>query len=130
MVKEVVRTSGAPSPIGPFSQAAKVANFVYVAGQGGQDPKTNRLVEGTIREQTRQTLENIKNILGASGASLEDVVQVRVFLKDSQDFKTMNEVYSTYFPRDPPARTTVVTRFVVEGMLVEIDALAHIEQRS
>jgi 2-iminobutanoate/2-iminopropanoate deaminase len=129
MVRRIVRTPRAPNPVGPFSQAAKAANFVFVAGQGGLDPKTNRLVKGGIKEQTKQTLENIRNILEASGANLDQVVQVRVFLKEPQDFKAMNEVYSTYFRKDHPARTTIATTFVVEGGLVEIDAIAYVEQR-
>ena len=125
MSKEVIRTEEAPIPRGPYSQAIRAGQYVFVAGQGPFEPKTSKMVEGGIEEQTRQTLENVKSILSAAGLSLEDVVKVSVFLKDAKDFPKMNEVYRTYFTAEQPARTTVEADMVVDGMLVEVDAIAH-----
>jgi len=95
-----------------------------VAGQGALDPKTGKITGEDISSQTRQTLNNIKSIVEASGLTLRDIVTVSIFLKDPDDFKKMNEVYRTFFPKDPPARTTVVASFVAPNMLIEANALA------
>ncbi len=122
--KQVVRTDTAPAPVGPFSQGIKFDKFVFVSGQGPFDSKTGKIVGKGIASQTRQTLENIKGILQASGLGMGDVVMVSVFLKKPEDFQGMNEVYKAFFPDKPPARTTVVTDFVAPGMLIEANALA------
>lgn len=122
--KHVVSTSNAPKPIGPYSQGMVVGDFVFTAGQGAIDPKTNQWAGGDIKEQTRRTLDNIKGILEEAGSSLDKTVKVSVFLKDKKLFGEMNEVYSSYFKRDPPARTTVVTDLLRDDMLVEIEAVA------
>lgn len=101
-----------------------VGDFVFTAGQGAIDPKTNQWAGGDIKEQTRRTLDNIKGILEEAGSSLDKTVKVSVFLKDKKLFGEMNEVYSSYFKRDPPARTTVVTDLLRDDMLVEIEAVA------
>jgi len=120
-----VKTDKAPKPAGPYSQAIKAGEFIYVAGQGGVDPATGRFVEGGVEEQTRQTLKNIEAILRAAGSSLDDVVKVSVFLKDVRDFHAMNKVFAEFFKNPPPARTTVGVEFVVPEMLVEIDVVAY-----
>lgn len=120
-----VRTEKAPLPIGPYSQAVAAGDFLFISGQGGLDPKTKTVVSGDIETQTRQTLENIKAILYAAGLSLEKVVKVTVFLKDMKDFKKMNDVYSTYFGANPPARTTVQAQLPLVNGIVEIDAIAY-----
>ena len=125
-MKQLVRTPNAPQPIGPYSQGVKAGNFLFVAGQGGADPKTGTMAEG-IEAQTRQTLANIKGIVEASGFSMRDVVKVSIFLKNMDDFKKLNEVYKTFFPEDPPARTTVEAKLPAQGMLIEIDAIAYRE---
>jgi len=123
-LKQLVRTPNAPQPLGPYSQGVKAANFLFVSGQGAADPKTGQMSGEEIEPQTRQTLTNIKAIVEASGFSMRDVVKVSIFLKNMGDFKRVNEVYKTFFPEDPPARTTVEARLPAEGMLIEIDAIA------
>ena len=121
---EYVKTDRAPSPVACYSQAVRAGGFLFVAGQVPLDPKTQKLVEGGIEAQARQALENVKAIVEAAGSSLEKVVKVTVFLKDMKDFKKMNDVYCTYFMKDPPARTTVQALLAVPELLVEIDAIA------
>ena len=127
MAREIIRTTDAPQPLGPYSQGIKAANFVFVAGQGPIDPKTGKIVDPDIESQTRQTLQNIKGIIEASGLSMRDVVKVSVFLKNANDFQRMNGVYKTFFTDNPPVRTTVEAKFVAPDMLIEIDAIAYRE---
>jgi len=122
-MREIVKTDKAPTPIGPYAQAIKANGFVFVSGQGPLDPKTGKVVSGTIEEETRLTLNSIKAILEAAGTSLENVVQVRVFLKDTKDFKAMNGVYAEFFGSTKPARTTVRADAPVD-IKVEIDCTA------
>ena len=124
-MRTAVKTDKAPKPAGPYSQAVRAGDFIYVAGQGGVDPRTGRFVEGGVEEQTRQTLKNIEAILKAAGSSLDDVVKVSVFLKDVRDFQAMNKVFAEFFKEPPPARTTVGVEFVAPEMLVEIDVVAY-----
>ncbi len=124
MTRMAVFTEKAPKPVGPYSQAIVANGFVFVAGQVPIDPQTGKVVEGGIREQTKRVLENVKAILEASGSSLDKVVKVNVYLKRAEDFPAMNEIYSQYFPKDPPARTTVIAGMVREEFLIEIDVIA------
>ncbi len=128
MTRRVVFTETAPKPVGPYSQAIVANGFVFVAGQVPIDPSTGKVVEGGIKEQTRRVLENVKAVLEAAGSSLEKVVKVNVYLKRAEDFAAMNEVYSQYFPTEPPARTTVVTGMVREEFLIEVDVIALAQQ--
>lgn len=123
-MNRTVTTSGAPKPIGPYSQAVLAGGFVFLSGQGALDPATNRLIEGDIAEQTERVFQNLKAVLEASGSSLGQVVKTTVFLKDLNDFPKMNEVYARYFPENPPARTTVQAARLPLDILVEIDAIA------
>src|SRR6266536_40736 len=107
----------------PFSPAVKASNFIYVAGTMATD-ETGRLVSGDIKAQTKRALDNISQVLKAAGSRLENVASVYVYLKSASDFPAMNEVYRTYFPKDPPARTTVQANFVLPGGLIEISMLA------
>lgn len=122
-MREVISTEKAPPAIGPYSQAVKAGNLLFVAGQIGINPATGQLEDG-IEAQTRQALLNLKAILEAAGASLENVVRVGVFLQDLKDFQAMNAVYSEFFPHSPPARTTVQVAALPRNALVEIDAIA------
>ena len=121
--KQVVMTDQAAKPIGPYSQAIQAGGFVFVAGEKGIDPRTGKMASG-IQNQTRQTLENIRVILEAAGSSLDDAVATTVYLVDIEDFASMNEVYATYFARNPPGRTTVAVSALPAGALVEIQCTA------
>jgi len=112
-----------PSPAGPYSHAVRIGNIVAIAGQAGIDPTTGEVVSDNIEEQTERTFENLANALAAAGASLDDVIQTRVFLADGEDFAAMNAVYERYFTAPYPARTTVGVHLLM-GLLVEIDVLA------
>ena len=123
-MKETIHTDKAPKALGPYSQAIKAGGFIYTAGQVGVDPKTSEIVPGGIEAETRQVLINIKNILEAAGSSLDHVVKTTVNLRDIQDFSAMNGVYATFFPENPPARTTVQVAALPRGVAIEIDTIA------
>jgi 2-iminobutanoate/2-iminopropanoate deaminase len=125
MGKEIVKTSNAPQPIGPYSQGTLAGDFLFVSGQGAVDPKVGQLVPGDIEAQTRQVLTNIRNIVEAAGLTMRDVVKVSIFLSKMDDFKRMNEVYKTFFTENPPARTTVEAKLPLPNMLIEVDVIAH-----
>lgn len=120
----VISTEKAPLPVGPYSQAIKAGNFLFVSGQAPIDPGTKKVVAGDIEAQTKQVLENLRAIIAASGMSLSNVVRVGVFLRDMKDFKKMNEVYGRFFKDNPPARTTVQAEPPAADWLVEMDAIA------
>ena len=124
MNKQTVTTNKAPKAIGPYEQAIKVGDFVYTSGQIPLDPKTGNLVNGGIKEQTCQVLENLKAVLEAAGTSLDRVVKATVFLKNIADFAVMNEVYAEYLGQAKPARSTVAVSDLPRGALVEIDFIA------
>jgi len=120
-MKEIVKTNKIPSTLLPFSQAVKSGQFIFVSGMTGEGKD--------IKKQTRATINKIKVILEAAGASLDDVVRTTVFLSDGKDFDKMNEVYKEFFPKDYPARTTVQARSAREKFLVQIDAIAMIPRK-
>ena len=122
--KEVITTNKAALPIGPYSQGIRVGDFVFVAGEKGINPATGSIVEGGIAAETRQTFENIKAILEAAGASLDDAVRTVVYLTDIEEFGAMNEVYAQYLKVDPPGRTTVAVSALPAGAQVEIELTA------
>jgi 2-iminobutanoate/2-iminopropanoate deaminase len=122
---ERITAPGAPQPRGPYSHAVRAGDFIYVSGQVAIDPKTNEFQIGTVAEETRRTLENIRSILQAAGASLEDVVKCSVFLTDVRNFAEMNEVYEEYFGKAKPARTTVQAVLPAVGVKIEIDCVAY-----
>jgi 2-iminobutanoate/2-iminopropanoate deaminase len=122
--QQIITQKGAP-PIGPYSQGLKVGDFVFVSGQGPLDPETKQIVGETIEEQTARTLENIKIILEAGGATMADVVKVTAYLSDLSLFDRYNKVYATYFPDPKPTRTTVGSQLLMD-ILVEIDVMAYI----
>jgi 2-iminobutanoate/2-iminopropanoate deaminase len=123
MSKSIIKTANAPEAIGPYSQAVKTGNLLFVSGQIPINPKTGN-IPGDIKEQTRQSLENLKAVLLAAGTSLPDVLKTTVFLKNLDDFSVMNDVYREYFPKDAPARSTVEVSRIPRGALVEIEAIA------
>ena len=124
--KRVVQTEMAPKAIGPYSQAIQAGNFLFLSGQIPLNPKTGELIRGDIRQQTQQVLENIKGILESQELGMEDVVKVNIFLKNIGDFNQVNEVYGTYFPSSPPARSTVEVAKLPRDADIEIEAIALI----
>ena len=122
--KKIVSTDRAPKAVGPYSQAVISGGFVFLCGQGPLDPATGRVVEGEITAQTERVLQNLSAVLEASGSSLAQVLKVTVFLADMSDFQKMNQVYSRFFPVDPPTSTTVEAARLPLDTLVEIDAIA------
>jgi 2-iminobutanoate/2-iminopropanoate deaminase len=123
-MKTIISSTAAPKAIGPYSQAVVINGMAYLSGQIPLDPSTNQLIEGGIEQQTERVLENLKAVLEASGASLASVVKTTVFLKDMAEFPKMNEVYSRYFPENPPARSTVQAAKLPRDVNVEIDCIA------
>src|SRR4051795_2126235 len=106
-MKKIISTELAPKAIGPYSQAVLSNGFAFVSGQLPVDPATGMIVDGDIAAQTRRSLENVKAVLEACGSSLQQAVKTTVFLKDMNDFTSMNEVYASYFTENQPARSTV-----------------------
>lgn len=127
MPKQVVATENAPAAVGAYSQGIIANGFVFTAGQVPLVPGTKQFAEGGIQGQTRQSMENIKGILEASGSSMANVVKTTVFLADINDFAEFNAVYSEFFPDNPPARSTVQAGGLPLGALVEIEAVAVLE---
>lgn len=124
--RTVIVTDGAPRPFAgaPYNQAIKAAGLVFCAGQVGLDPASGSLVEGGVEAQTRRVMQNLAAVLKAAGSSLDRVVKTTVFVADLGDFATVNDVYVTYFPEQPPARSTVQVAGLPAGALVEIEAIA------
>jgi 2-iminobutanoate/2-iminopropanoate deaminase len=119
-----VQTNDAPAAIGPYSQAVQACELVFCSGQLGLDPATGEFAAMDVQGQTRQALQNLKAVLEAAGSDLAHVAKTTVFLADMADFKAMNEVYGTFFPANPPARSTVAVKELPRGGLVEIEAIA------
>jgi len=119
-----VSTKDAPAAIGPYSQAIRAGNLLFLSGQIAIDPKNNQMNSGSIEAQTKQVLDNLDAVLKANGMSMDNVVNVTVFLKDMNDFNKMNAVYGTYFHDKPPARATTQIARLPRDALVEISAIA------
>lgn len=122
-----INTSKAPAAIGPYSQAIRTGNLVFVSGQLPIDPATGNFPEGGIKELTRQSLTNLKNILEAEGTDLAHVVKTTVFLADMADFADMNAVYSDFFKAPFPARSAVAVKTLPKNALVEVECVAEVE---
>lgn len=127
-MREIITTKDAPGPTRMYSQGVKGGNFVFTSGQVGFIPGTTKLVDQTIEGQGHQTLNNIKAIFAAAGATLDDVVKVLVFLKDIKDFGKFNDIYCEFFPSNPPARSCVEAKMASEDILVEIEAIAYVKE--
>ena len=124
MQRRVVHTDRVPPARVPLSQAIRMGDWVFASGQLGIDPGTGRLIEGGISAETRQVCENLKAVLEAAGSSMEKVAKVTIYLADLGELMAMNQVFSQYFPVDPPARTTFQAAGLVGGARVEIEAIA------
>ena len=122
--KEIIKTQKAPSAIGPYSQAIKVGDLLFVSGQISINPETNEFIDGDIKIQTEQVLKNIKAILEAGNSSLGDIVKITIYLKDMADFTLVNKIYSKYFESSLPARATVEVSNLPKNAKIEIDAIA------
>lgn len=123
-MKRVIFTELAPKPVGPYSQAVEVNGMLFIAGQVPLNPATSKVVEGGIREQTKQVLDNIGAILDAAGYNFGHVVKTTCLLSSMSDFQAMNEVYARYFELDPPARVTYAVKELPLNVLVEIEMIA------
>ncbi len=122
---KAISTKKAPAAIGPYSQAIRVGNLVYTSGQIPIDPATGAFVEGGIKEQTRQSLTNVRAILSEAGLAMSDVVKTTVFMADMNDFAEMNGVYAEFFAEPYPARSAVAVKTLPKGALVEIEVVAE-----
>jgi 2-iminobutanoate/2-iminopropanoate deaminase len=126
MIVEIISSPAFPQPMGPYSHATRAGPFVFCAGQGGVDPTTGKLVEGGIREQTRQTIRNLQAILEAAASDLNHVTMVTVLLHDWKYFEEMNAVFAEFFGQTSPARSTIRGERWPEGSLVAMSAIAVI----
>ena len=125
--RKVVVAEGAPKAIGPYSVAIRTENLVFLSGTLGVDPSTGEFVPGGIEAQTRQTLNNLSEVLKAGGSSLGQVVKTTVFLQDMSEFTLMNAIYAEFFPHESPARSTVEVSALPKGAIVEIEAIALVD---
>lgn len=124
-----VKVEDAPAPKGAYSQVVRAGDFLFVSGQGPIDPETQEFAFGDIKAETRLTLENVERVLAGCGASRKNIVKCGVFLAKASDFAAMNEAYGAFFGDTCPARTTVQTGLVEEGMKIEIDCIAYLPQK-
>jgi len=124
MSKNIIQTSNAPEPIGPYSQAVSSGNMLFVSGQIPLDPQTGELVTGNIEEETHRVMSNIQAILQSGGTNFSQVVKCSIFVKDLNDFSKINQVYGDYFPQQPPARETVEVNRLPKDVNVEISCIA------
>ena len=123
-MKEIISTDKAPAALGPYSQAVRAGDFLYVSGQIPVNPASGDM-PSSVPDQTRQSLENVKAILETAGYSLADVVKTIVFITDMANFGAMNGVYAEYFQKEAPARACVAVKELPKGALVEIEAIAY-----
>ena len=123
-MKRIIHTNKAPQAVGPYSQAVEIHRTLYISGQIPLDPDTMQIVEGGIKEQTRQVMINISAILDEAGYSFADVVKSTCLLSDMKNFKEMNDVYAGFYPENPPARAAFAVRELPLGVLIEIETVA------
>ena len=122
----MIRTTKAPLPKFPYSQAVVSGGFVFVSGQVAINPETNEIEHGTLQSETERIFRTIEAILAEAGCSLKDVVRVGVYLADLKDFAEMNGIYGKYFPENPPARTTIGAGLL--GVKIEVDCVAKVPE--
>ncbi len=128
-MKKIVSTTEAPAAVGPYSQAVRVGQFVFTAGQIPLDPKSGQIVSPDISEQTRRVLDNLTAVLAAENLNFNHIVKTTIFLMDMNDFQAVNEVYASYFNAQPPARSTVQVSGLPKGARVEIECIAVSDQK-
>ena len=122
--KKVILTENAPSPVGPYSQAIQAGEFLFIAGQIPANPSTGEIIRGDIQSATKQVMENLKAIVEEAGYSMDDLVRCRVYLKNMDEFKQMNEIYGSFFGEKPPARAAIEVARLPLDVDVEISAIA------
>ena len=120
--RETVTAPGVPAA-GPYSHAVKSSGLIFLSGQVHLDPESGQLIEGSVGDQTRQCLDNLARVAGVAGAQLADAVRMGIYLTDVSVFAEVNEAYATYFPSDPPARTTIGVAALPLGAQIEVDAV-------
>lgn len=123
-MREIITAEKGPKAIGPYSQAVKANGFIFTAGQVALDPVTGQMAQGGIAAEAARVLDNLKAVVEAGGSSLAQAVKVTVYLKDMNDFAAMNEVYARYFPKNPPARSTIEAARLPRDARVEMDLIA------
>ena len=126
MSHKIVSTDKAPAAIGPYSQATIYKNMVYCSGQIALDPGTNEIIEGGVKDQARQVMENLGKVLEEAGSGFDKVLRCTIFLDNMYDFPAVNEVYGSFFPGNPPARETVAVETLPKNVLVEVSCIAYI----
>lgn len=125
-MKEIIKTTTAPEPVGPYNQAVIAGNLIFTAGQIAMIPETGDLEEGDIKVQTSRVIKNLEAVLKAAGSDLSQVIKTTVFLKNMDDFTQMNEVYGQFFQKDSPARSAVEVARLPKDVLIEIECVALI----
>ncbi len=125
-MKEIIQTAKAPEAIGPYSQAVKHGDMLYLSGQIALQPESGEIMGQSAAVQTKQVMQNLGEVLSAAGSDYSKVLKCTIYLKDMEDFSAVNEVYASYFPENPPARATVEVARLPKDVLVEIDAIAHV----
>jgi 2-iminobutanoate/2-iminopropanoate deaminase len=123
-MKIIIKTYNAPAPIGPYNQAVFASNTLYISGQIAIDPKTGKIVDKSLEEETHQVMKNLNAILEAAGLTFKNVVKTSIFLSDMDFFLSVNEIYSQYFDEDFPARETLAVKTLPKNVNVEISAIA------
>ena len=123
-MKTVINTPQAPAPIGPYNQAIKAGNHLYVSGQIALSPATGQLVQGSVADEAHQVLQNLQAVLSAAGYTFSDVVKTTIFLRDMEDFTAVNAVYAEYVAENAPARETVAVAGLPKNVRVEISLIA------
>jgi len=122
--KVIIQTADAPQAIGPYSQAIRTGNLLFCSGQIALDPATGQIAAQDVEGQARRVMENVRGVLKAAGAGFEQVVKTTIFLKSMNDFPKVNEIYGSYFPSNPPARSTVEVARLPKDVLVEVEVIA------
>lgn len=124
-MKSVIHTNNAPAPIGPYSQAVKAGNMLFVSGQIAIDPVSNQLIVGTMEEEAKRVMQNIHELLSSAGFSFADVIKTSIFLSDMKHFAVVNEIYGSFFHADFPARETIAVLGLPKNVNVEISVTAY-----
>ncbi|MBD3274769.1 MAG: hypothetical protein GF372_05625 [Candidatus Marinimicrobia bacterium] len=124
MSRRVIKTPDAPIPVGTYSQAVTVGNLLFSAGQIGINPKTNELLQGTFEDEVRQVIYNLQAVLAGASMTLDDVIKFTVFMTDLDNFGTVNQVLTEYFPQEPPARSAVEVAGLPKNARIEIECIA------